>query len=124
MISAQYPAANAADGDALDVLVIGLVPTYPGCLASVCRSGLLRAGQVQSGRRIRSDRLLGVAETRLNPARSRALRSLVLRHWQDMEQFFEAYNAAQGRKARITGRGGRRAAESARKRAIRAFTAS
>jgi inorganic pyrophosphatase len=124
MILAQYPAPNAADGDALDVLVLGRVPSIPGSLATVCLCGLLRGGQVQSGRRIRNDRSLGVAETRLNPVRIRALRSLVLRHWHEIEQFFEAYNAAQGGKFRVPGRDGRRAAESARKRAIRAFTAS
>jgi inorganic pyrophosphatase len=118
------PSTGAADGDALDVLVLGLVPTFPGCLGTVCRSGLLRAWQVESGRRIRNDRSIGVAETRLNAARICALRALDSRHLQEIEQFFEAYNRAQGRKFRIPGRGGRRAAESARKRAIRAFTAS
>ena len=120
----SIPRTRAADGDPLDVLVLGLAPTFPGCLATVRLIGILRAWQLEDGRRVRNDRLIGVAATPVNRPRMRTLRALDARHLQEIEQFFEAYNRAQGRKFRITGRGGRRAAESALQRGIRAFTAS
>jgi inorganic pyrophosphatase len=120
----SIPRTRAADGDPLDVLVLGLAPTFPGCLATVRLIGMLRAWQLEDGRRVSNDRLIGVAETAVNRPRIRALRSLDSRHLHEIEQFFEAYNRAQGRKFCITGRGGRRAAESALQRGIRAFTAS
>jgi inorganic pyrophosphatase len=120
----SIPSTCAADGDPLDVLVLGLAPAFPGCLATVRLIGMLCAWQLENGRRVRNDRLIGVAETPVNPARIRTLRSLDSQHLREIEQFFEAYNRAQGRKFRIIGRSGRRAAEAALQRGIRAFTAS
>jgi inorganic pyrophosphatase len=117
----SIPGTCAADGDALDVLVLGLAPTFPGCLATVRLIGLLHAWQVEEGKRIRNDRLIGVAETPVNPAAIRELRSLNPRQLREIEHFFESYNRAQGREFRITGRAGRKAAEAALVSAMRAF---
>jgi inorganic pyrophosphatase len=124
MISAQYPALAPRTAIHSMWLVLGLAPTFPGCLATMRLIGMLRAWQMEYGRRVHNDRLIGVAETPVNPARIRTLRSLDSRHLHEIEQFFEAYNRAQGRKFRITGRGGRRDAESALQRGIRAFKVS
>jgi inorganic pyrophosphatase len=120
----SIPSTRATDGDPLDMLVLGLAPTFPGCLATVRLIGIWRAWQLENGRRVRNDRLIGVAETPVNLTRIGTLRSLDSRHLHEIQQFFEAYNRAPGRKFRITGRGGGRAAESALQRGIRAFTAS
>jgi inorganic pyrophosphatase len=116
----SIPGTSAEDGDPLDVLLVGLAPAFPGCLATVRLMGLLRAWQVEDGKRIRNDRLIGVAETPVNRSAIRDLRSLDSRHLHEIEHFFESYNRAQGRKFRIAGRAGRQAAESALARAIRA----
>lgn len=120
----SIPGTRAADGDPLDVLVLGLAPTFPGCLTTVRLIGVLRAWQMENGKRVRNDRLIGVVETEVNRARICALRSLGLDHLHAIEAFFEAYNRAQGRIFRITGRGGRRAAESTLARGIRVHSAS
>jgi inorganic pyrophosphatase len=116
----SIPGTRAADGDPLDVLVLGLAPTFPGCLATVRLIGVLRAWQVEDGERIRNDRLIGSAETPVNPAPLRDLRALDVHHLREIEHFFESYNRAAGREFRITGRGGRRAAEAALLRGVRA----
>lgn len=120
----SIPGTRAADGDPLDVLVLGLAPTFPGCLTTVRLIGMLRASQVESGKSVRNDRMIGVAETEVNPARIRTLRSIDSSQLHAIEAFFEAYNRAQGRVFRITGRGGRRAAEAALARGIRMHSAS
>jgi inorganic pyrophosphatase len=116
----SIPGTRAGDGDPLDVLVLGLAPAFPGCLATVRLIGLLRAWQVEGGKRVDNDRLIGVAETPVNRTAIRDLNSLDSHHLHEIEHFFESYNRAQGRKFRIAGRAGRRAAESALSRAIRA----
>ncbi len=120
----SIPRTRAADGDALDVLVIGLAPSFPGCLLTVRLIGVLRAQQVEGGRRIRNDRLIACAETPVNPARVRELHALDGQTLRDIEHFFESYNRRQGREFRITSRGDRRAAEALLERALRAGTAA
>jgi inorganic pyrophosphatase len=116
----SIPGTCAEDGDALDVLVLGLAPTFTGCLATVRLIGQLRAWQVESGERIRNDRLIGVAETPVHRSAIRDLDALDSHQLREIEHFFESYNRAQGREFRIVGRAGRRAAESALARAVRA----
>ncbi|MBV8805671.1 MAG: inorganic diphosphatase [Sinobacteraceae bacterium] len=116
----SIPGTRASDGDPLDVVVLGLPPTFPGCLITVRLIGVLRARQIERGKSIRNDRLIGVGETPVNPSRVRGLRDLEPRTVDDIAHFFEAYNAAQGRDFKITGRGDSRAAQAALDQAIRA----
>jgi inorganic pyrophosphatase len=117
----SIPQTRAPDGDPLDVVVLGLAPSFPGCVVKARLIGVLHAVQVESGRRIRNDRLIGVAETPVNPARVSALNRLDPEKLRDIEHFFESYNRRQGRRFRITGRGNRQAAEMLLTRAILAF---
>ena len=117
----SIPRTRAADGDALDVLVLGLAPSFPGCVVPVRLIGVLHAEQTEGGRPIRNDRLLGVAETEVNPACVTELSELGEETVRDIEHFFESYNRRQGRQFRITGRGDRRAAEALLEQALRTF---
>jgi inorganic pyrophosphatase len=117
----SIPRTRAPDGDPLDVLVLGLAPSFPGCLVTVRLVGVLRAEQVEAGRRLRNDRLIAVAETPVNRSRVKELRSLHPDELRDIEHFFESYNRRQRRSFRITGRGNARAAEASLERAVRAF---
>jgi inorganic pyrophosphatase len=117
----SIPRTRAPDGDPLDVLVLGLAPSFPGCLVTVRLVGVLHALQVEAGRTIRNDRLIGIGETPVNRARLRELRSLDGEQLRDIEHFFESYNRRQGRQFRISGRGGRRAAAVVLARGLRAF---
>ncbi len=118
----SVPGTRAEDGDPLDVLAVGLAPTFPGCLLTVRLLGTLHAYQLERGKKIRNDRLVGAAETPVSRSPWRSLRDLPAAHLRDLEHFFEAYNAAQGRLFRITGRSNRESAERAVDRAVRAFS--
>jgi inorganic pyrophosphatase len=115
------PQTCAEDGDALDVVVLDLEPTFPGCVVTVRPIGILKAQQTESGRSIRNDRLIGCGETPVNPARLKELRDLGEERIRSIELFFETYNRAQGRTFRITGRGNAQAARAALTRALAAF---
>lgn len=117
----SIPRTRASDGDPLDVLVLGLAPSFPGCLVTVRLVGVLYVQQVEAGRRLSNDRLIGVVETPVNRARVRELRSLHPDELRDIEHFFESYNRRQRRDFRITGRGNARAAEAVLGRAVREF---
>jgi inorganic pyrophosphatase len=117
----SIPGTRAADGDPLDVMVLGLAPSFPGCLVTVRLLGVLHAEQTERGHRIRNDRLIAVAETPVNRARPKELRALDPETLRDIEHFFESYNRRQGRPFRIAGRGGRREAEALLERAVREF---
>ena len=107
----SIPATRAADGDPLDVLVLGLAPTFPVCLVTVRLIGVVHAEQTEGGRRIRNDRLIAVAETPVNRSQVKELSELDPEMLRDIEHFFESYNRREGRRFRICGRGSRRAAE-------------
>ncbi len=119
----SIPGTRAADGDPLDVLVVGLPPAFAGCLVTARLIGVLQASQVEGGRTLRNDRLIGVGETPVNRSSVRHLGDVPAQQLADIESFFRSYNAAQGREFRISGRGGARAAEAALRRAITAFEA-
>jgi inorganic pyrophosphatase len=118
----SIPQTRAADGDPLDVMVLGQAPSFPGCLVTVRLLGVLHAQQREAGRTIRNDRLIAAGETTVNRASLRELRELDPQHLRDIEHFFESYNRRQGREFRIIGRGGSGAARTMLERGLRAFT--
>ena len=117
----SLPRTCAEDGDALDVLVLMEAPTFPGCLIETRLIGVLRANQKEKRKTIRNDRLIAVAETPVNRPRFRTLADLGDARLNEIEHFFVAYNRAQGREFRPTGRLGPRAAEQLLEKAARAF---
>jgi inorganic pyrophosphatase len=120
----SVPQTRAPDGDPLDVLVLGIAPTFPGCLVSARLIGVVHAEQHERGRSIRNDRLIAVGETPVNRSPLRRLGDLDPDRLRDIEHFFESYNRRQNRAFRISGRSGQRAAEAELERALRAFRGS
>ena len=102
----SVPGTRAQDGDALDVLVVHPAPSFPGCLVTVRLIGVLHAEQRDGGKLIRNDRLIGVIETPVNPARFSELRELDREELRALEHFFSSYNSFQGRAFSIRSRGG------------------
>ena len=117
------PGTRAEDGDALDVLVLHVAPAFPGCLVTVRLIGVLHAEQHEGGRVIQNDRLIGVADTTVNPARLGDLSELAAEDLRAIEHFFSSYNAFQGREFRIKSRGGGAEAMQTLERAIEAHSA-
>jgi inorganic pyrophosphatase len=106
----SIPGTQGEDGDALDVAVLGTEPTFVGCLMSVRPLGVIKAVQWERHRRVQNDRLVAVPVTPVNRPRARRLADIDKRRLADLEQFFRAYNLAQGRRFEICGRQGRREA--------------
>ncbi|HEX3846258.1 MAG TPA: inorganic diphosphatase [Steroidobacteraceae bacterium] len=104
------PGTLGADGDALDVVVLGEEPTFPGCLLTVSLIGVMRARQREKGKTIRNDRLLGVRRTPVNEPYLRELREVPRAVLDEVEQFFVDYNRAHGRLFEPQGRAGAAAA--------------
>jgi inorganic pyrophosphatase len=100
----SVPRTRAADGDALDVLVLLDAPTAPGCLVSVRLIGGLAAKQTERRRSIRNDRLVGAPETPTHPAAFASLDDLGEARIDEIEHFFVSYNLAQGRRFEPLGR--------------------
>jgi inorganic pyrophosphatase len=120
----SIPGTCAEDGDPLDALVLGLGATFPGCLVHVRLIGVLKAYQLERGKRIQNDRLLATAVTPVNDPAARSLQDLDPEHLRNLEEFFVSYNRAQGRKFHITGRGTPQTAQTLLKRAEQRFAAA
>jgi inorganic pyrophosphatase len=82
-----------------------LAPAFPGCLVTVRLIGVLHAEQHERGRVVRNDRLIGVADTPVNPARLGELQELDEEDLRAIEHFFRSYNSFQGRQFNIRSRG-------------------
>lgn len=105
------PGAQAQDGDALDILVLGDEPLWPGCVLSVRAIGAVRALQTETdGATVRNDRLIGVIENDFNPAELHDISQLHPAVLEQIEGFFIHYNQAQGRRFEPDGRVGAEAA--------------
>src|SRR5262245_13908778 len=70
------PGTKAADGDALDVMIVEGEPTFVGCVVTVRLLGVIEAEQTEEGEWIRNDRLIGVPETPKIHPQARALDDL------------------------------------------------
>src|SRR5262245_60179037 len=105
------PSTRAADGDPLDVLVLGEEALFPGCLVTVRLVGVLEAEQTEHGTTFRNDRLLGAIEPTLNRPTIQTLEDLRSEHLEEIESFFKAYNHLEGRHFQPLGRHGPAMAE-------------
>ncbi len=119
----SIPGTRAEDGDALDVIVLQLPPSFPGCLVTVRLIGVLHAQQRDGEKLIRNDRLVAVTDTPTNPARVHELGALDAEELRAIEHFFRSYNAFQGREFTISRRGGAAEATRALEQAIESYAA-
>ena len=117
----SVPGTRAADGDALDVLVLLDEPTFPGCLVTVKLIGAIAAEQCSGTKTVRNDRLVGAPQTETNAAAYRRLDELGADRLDEIEHFFVANNQAQGRKFVPTKRLGPEEAEKCLDAAISAY---
>lgn len=116
----SIPGTRGEDGDALDVLVVMDEPAFPGCLITVHLIGVIVACQIEKGRTISNDRLIGVPQTLVNKPTIRELSELGSTRLKQIEHFFVSYNAAQARRFIPSRRLGAAQAERIVRRAIAA----
>jgi inorganic pyrophosphatase len=105
------PSTRAADGDPLDVLVLGEDALFPGCLVPVRLVGVLQAEQTEHRKTFRNDRLLGAIETPVNRPAIQTVEELPTERLDEIEHFFMAYNHLEGRHFKPLGRHGPARAE-------------
>jgi inorganic pyrophosphatase len=107
----SIPMTSAEDGDALDVLVIGDAPSFPGCLLTGKLIGTISGEQTEKKKTIRNDRLLAVPVTPANPPLFEHIDDLPSGWITEIEHFFISYNCVQGREYKPIKRGGPKVAE-------------
>jgi inorganic pyrophosphatase len=105
------PSTRAADGDPLDVLVLGEEALFPGCLVTIRLVGVIQAEQTEHGKTFRNDRLMGAIETSVNRPAIQTLEDLRPERLDEIEHFFMAYNHLEGRHFTPLGRHGPAMAE-------------
>jgi inorganic pyrophosphatase len=115
------PSTRAADGDPLDVLVLGEEALFPGCLVTIRLVGVIQAEQTEHGKTFRNDRLMGAIETSVNRPAIQTLEDLRPERLDEIEHFFMAYNHLEGRHFTPLGRHGPAMAEQLLADGIRQF---
>jgi inorganic pyrophosphatase len=117
------PQTLAEDGDPLDAIVLLDAPVFPGCVLLARLIGVIEAEQQDGGKGPwkRNDRLVAVAGGPKGHSSLRTLRDVDPFRLDAIESFFSSYHALDGNRFRPTGRTGVRAAESAIRRANRAY---
>jgi inorganic pyrophosphatase len=120
----SIPGTRAADGDALDVLVLMDEPTFAGCLLNVKLIGVIAAKQTEKGKTIRNDRMLAVPQTSVNAPRIRRLAELGAAQLDEIEHFFISYNEVEGRRFKPFARLGPAKAEALLEQAIAQYMRS
>lgn len=100
------PGTLAEDGDPLDVLVLTDEPTFPGCELDCRLLGVIKAEQMEKGRRDRNDRLIAVAEQSLQYGNVRELSDLDSALVRRIEAFFVNYQKLRNVEFKILGRAG------------------
>jgi inorganic pyrophosphatase len=117
----SIPMTRAEDGDALDVLVISEVPSFPGCLITGKLIGTISGEQTEKEKTIRNDRLLDVPVTPVNPALFAHIDDLPDAWLKEIEHFFVSYKA-EGREYKPIKHSGPEEAEAALTAAKRRYT--
>ena len=97
------PSTRAEDGDPLDVLVLMDEPGCTGCLVECRVIGAICGEQSEDGKKIRNDRLLGVAvpsHTHSNLKHIDDLNTMLVR---EIDKFFVNYHQQYGAKFKVVG---------------------
>ena len=99
------PGTRAADGDPLDVMVVWDGSAYPGVLIACRPIGVLRVEQTNrsSGARERNDRLLAVPTGAARGSDLRHVHDLPARTLEELEHFFKAVVAFEGKDLALLG---------------------
>jgi inorganic pyrophosphatase len=113
------PRTRAEDGDPLDAAVLLDTGTFPGTVLHCRPIGVLRASQSQKTAkgRVRNDRLVTIDEEYRRRAHVKDVSDLGARERDEIERFFVAAVALEGKELELLGWGGARAAREAVERA-------
>ena len=105
------PQTIGGDGDPLDVLVLMDQPAFPGCALMARVIGVIEGEQISSKGKTRNDRIVAVAETARVYEHLKELKDVPKQAFREIEEFFVNYHRLQGKKFKLLGCRGPRAAE-------------
>ena len=114
------PKTKGGDGDPIDVLLLMDEPAFPGCVVQVRLVGVIEATQTQKGKKVRNDRLVGVASESHLHRNVRNIRDVDPHLLDQIEAFFKDYNEQKGERFVAKGRHGPKRARALLKEALRA----
>jgi inorganic pyrophosphatase len=97
------PQTLAADGDAIDVLLLMDEPAFPGIAVRARLIGVIEGEQIDGKKKIRNDRLVAVAEANHMYANIRRLKDLPSKWIKELQDFFVNYHALEGKEYRLLG---------------------
>jgi inorganic pyrophosphatase len=121
------PSTLAEDGDPLDVLVLMDEPAFAGCLLTARVVGAILGDEAEPRRprrRVRNDRLVAVALASRTHDDLRSLADLNGSMLDQVEAFFTHYQQTLGKRYRVRGRKGPRAAWQLVESAVRSWRAA
>ncbi|MGE5414802.1 MAG: inorganic diphosphatase, partial [Syntrophomonadaceae bacterium] len=114
------PKTKGGDGDPLDVLLLMDEPAFPGCVVEVRLLGVIEATQKKKGKKVRNDRLIGVAaESHLHRDLG-SIKDLDPRLIDEIEAFFRSYHELDGERFEALGRHGPKKARALLEEGLRA----
>jgi len=91
------PSTRAEDGDALDVMVWGDEPLFPGCLVDVRLIGVIEGTQADKRETVRNDRLMAVPLVTRRYAAVRSMEDLPPGLVDEITAFWVTYNRLRNR---------------------------
>jgi inorganic pyrophosphatase len=105
------PGTRGGDGDALDVMVISEIGTFPGCHMDCRIIGVFKAQQTNlNGKTIRNDRFIAVPEVSQLFKELNDIKDLPPEIISQLESFFKNYNEQEGKHFEILDKVGAAAA--------------
>lgn len=107
------PRTRAEDGDPIDAAVLLDVATFPGVVLRCRPIAVLRASQRGTKGRVRNDRLVTIASEDRRRAHVKDVTELEAREKNEIERFFVAAVALEGKELELLGWGDARAARDA-----------
>lgn len=106
------PGTLGPDGDPLDILVISDIAGCTGCLIPCRILGVLEAIQTEKdGSEVRNDRILAVQDASLDHSMLKAIKDVDKHLLDELEHFFIYYNEMAGKKFKMVGVKGPKAAK-------------
>jgi inorganic pyrophosphatase len=117
------PATRGEDGDPLDVLLLMEEKAFPGCLVRSQLLGVMRAEQIEDGKKTRNDRLIAIAAVHSRVLQCGSLKEVDPKLLEEVQEFFTSYNRLEGKKFKVLGIDGKKAAVKLVERAARAGAA-
>jgi len=104
------PSTEADDGDPVDVLVLMDEPAFPGCVVMCRPIGVIQGEQVEAKKKTRNDRIIAIEKDAHSWADIKTVDELGNEFSKELEAFFVNYHKLTGKKYRVIGLKGPKAA--------------